>query len=91
MDHLFSSSHFPLSFPFTLSYSSSSSIISPCSEKLALVILLSSFFSVFFLLSHDLAAAFQVPMLCGVVTDEGMLLGYFLKEQLDKLSVPDIR
>jgi hypothetical protein len=29
-------------------------------------------------------------MMCGVVTDEGMLLGYFLKEHLDKLSVADI-
>jgi hypothetical protein len=29
-------------------------------------------------------------MLSGIVTDEGMLLGYFLKETLDKLSVSDI-
>lgn len=32
----------------------------------------------------------QVPMLNGIVTDEGMLLGYFLKETLDKLAVSDI-
>ena len=32
----------------------------------------------------------QVPMMTGVVSDEGMLLGYFLKEHLDKLTVADI-
>ena len=31
----------------------------------------------------------RVPMIAGMMTEEGVLMGYFIKEQLEKVSVPE--
>ena len=42
--------------------------------------------------SQDIAqSVFQVPMITGVLTSEGVLMGYFIKGVLNRLSVNEIK
>ena len=34
---------------------------------------------------------FQIPMIAGTMADDGVLMAYFLKENIDKLEQTDIK